>query len=270
MDFPSAGGRAGDDDAGERLLRREERDVRAQDAEGLQEALLAASRKPAARDARHAREHGDVQLAGEVVLAPQARVEPIAQKREAGAQEEREDEHDRRVERRPGPDGRRRRLRAVGHGDLAVRLCGQLLLRVLGERRRVDVGEVGRLLGAVALRGDDEQLRVGDRAEGHPLEQVAGRLVTRKLLGDEVGDVLALDQLGIRAREDLGGLDRLEVVGRVAPVADEEGRLGLVDLGQAAAHHVGGQGRDEDRQDDDPLPSPEGDEELIRRQVTPC
>ena len=149
-------GRAGHDDAGERLLGREEGDVRPQDAEGLQEALLAASREPAPRDARHAREHRHVQLAGEVVLAAQARVDAVAQKREAGAEEEREDEHDRRVERRPRPHGRGRRLRAVGHGDLPVRLRRQLVVGVLGERLRVGVGEVGRLLGAVALRGDHE------------------------------------------------------------------------------------------------------------------
>ena len=72
VDLPSAASRARQQttresgSSGERKAR-----FVAQHAEGLQEALLAAPREPAPRDARHAGEHGHVQLAGEVVLAAQ-------------------------------------------------------------------------------------------------------------------------------------------------------------------------------------------------------
>ena len=215
-------------------------------------------------------EHGHAQLAGEVVLAAEPGVEPVAQERQAGAEEEREDEHDRRVERRPRPHGRAGGCAWSATVTSPFVSADSSSSAYCDERLRVGVGELGRLLGRVALRLDHEELRVGDRAEGQSARGARPPSRHRE----------APRPRG-RRRSRSGSARHTSARGpgpTGSPRSRWPSRCGCRRTASprprtpwaAAADHVGGQGRDEDRQNDDPLPSPEGDEELIRRQVTPC
>jgi protein-tyrosine phosphatase len=174
-------------------------------------------------------EHGSLELRLDVLRGAQPVVQAVAQEGERDAERQAEDRSDQRVERRLRASRRRRHRGTYRERQVRVRGLVEVFPRVLDEDAGVAVGDLLGALGARVLGVDAQQLGLLDRLErGSAVDRLG---VAADAVGDEPRDVRAVDDVRVRARERLAGLDGVE--GRlVGGQGDEQRRVRRIHLRQ--------------------------------------